>query len=320
MIQAFLALAIALSAGAAFAADAPKPGTVLKAGSVFKDCPTCNEMVVIPAGTNVLGSTEEERAREGVPPLFAAHEGPQVMMTIKKPFAVAKTETTRGQFAAFVADTKRPDPKECAIHDAKTDSWGFQPGFNWHNPSFKQEDNHPVTCVSWNDAVDYAAWLSKKTGKKYRLPSDAEWEYAARGGTKTARYWGDDPSTLCLQANIITAETVAVFDSATWEDKLVCTTKHSFTIPVGSYDANPYGLMDMLGSVWEWTADCYLPDHKGQPTDGSAYTKPGCTLHGVRGGAYHSQVWLARAATRGEGMGPDGHIFAAGFRVARDLD
>jgi len=318
MIRSFLLVTAALltttGVSGASAADSHK------AGDVFKDCATCGEMVVIPAGSNVLGSTVEEQVREGVPPTFAAHEGPQVMMTIKTPFAMAKTETTRGQFAAFVAETKRPDPAECAVHDAKTDSWGMQPGFNWHHTSFPQEDSHPVTCVSWNDATAYAAWLSKKTGKKYRLPTDSEWEYGARGGTRTARYWGDNAADLCLNANIATADTVAKFDSTTWEDKLVCTSKHSFTMPVGSFDANPYGLQDMLGNVWEWTADCYHTNHSGVPTDGSAYVDAECKTHGVRGGAYHSQIWLARAATRGDGMGPDAHIFAAGFRVARDLD
>ncbi len=314
MIRHFLiAAALLAGAGTAHAADSIKPG------DVFKDCAECGEMVVIPAGTNVYGSTAEEQKREGVPPMFASHEGPQVTVTIKKPFAMGKTEVTRGQFAAFVAATKRPDPADCAIHDKKTDSWGMQPGYNWHNTSFPQGDDHPAVCISWNDATDYAAWLSKKTGKKYRLPSDAEWEYAARGGTTTARYWGDNAADLCLNTNIATANTVATFDSVTWDDKLVCTTKNSFTTPVGSFEANPYGLMDMIGNAWEWTGDCYFDAHTA-PSDGSTVTTGDCKKHGVRGGAYHSQIWLARTAVRGAGMGADAHIFAAGFRVARDLN
>ena len=308
------ALAVGAPTPGPLPAGAPKPGTV------FRDCADCGDMVVIPPGSNVFGTTQEELTREGVPADFAQHETPQTMITIAKPYAIARTEVTRGQYAAFVKATSRPDPAECAIHDKATDSWGMQKGYNWHNTSFPQTDDHPVTCVSWNDAVAYAQWLSKKTGKRYHLPSEEQWEYAARAGTKTSRYWGDDAASLCLNVNMATADTVAAFNSVTWDDKLVCTSKHSFTMPVGSFDPNPFGLYDMLGNIWEWTADCYHPDHSDAPKDGSAVTGGACDTHGVKGGAYHSQSWLVRAGVRGAGQKSDAHIFAAGFRVARDLD
>ncbi len=293
----------------------------IAAGTSFTDCRECGTMVVIPAGSGVFGSTRDEQAQQGVPPGFASHEGPQISITIARPFAMMQTEVTRGQYAAFVAETHRPDPARCGVHDARTDSWGAQAGYNWHHSGFDQQDTHPVVCVSWTDATAYAAWLSKKSGKSYRLPTEEEWEYAARAGTSTARYWGDNAADVCLNANIATADTVASFNSVTWEDKLVCTTKHSYTVPVGSYDPNPFGLQDMIGNVWEWTADCYHADYKGAPLDGSLWTKEGnCTRRIARGGAFHSQIWLARAAIRGEDLDQDNHDFSIGFRLARDLD
>jgi formylglycine-generating enzyme required for sulfatase activity len=323
LIIALLPVMALLCAPLAHAADAPAgplPAGPAKAGTVFRDCADCGEMVVIPTGSNVFGTTPQELAREGVPADFGQHETPQITITIARPYAIGRTEVTRGQYAAFVKATNRPDPADCAVHDKATDSWGMQKGFNWHNPGFAQADDHPVVCVSWDDGAAYAAWLSQKTGQRYHLPSEEQWEYAARAGTQTDHYWGDDDASLCLNVNMATQATVAELNSVTWDDKLVCTSKHSFTMPVASFDANPFGVYDMLGNAWEWTADCFHFDHTGAPTDGSAVTDGPCTTHGAKGGAYHSQTWLVRAGVRGAGQLATSHVFALGFRVARDLN
>ncbi len=133
------------------------------------------------------------------------------------------------------------------------------------NPNKYQSnrDDHPVACVSWNDLQAYIAWLNRETGKRYRLPTKAEWEYAARGGTSTARFWGEDPDRACRYANI--ADTTKLPKGSQWNRKHDCSDGHAFAAPVGSFQANPYGLYDMLGNLLEWTCSAY----KGSYYDGS---------------------------------------------------
>lgn len=315
-------LAVSLSPAAWAAPDA---AAGKKPGETFQDCSDCQTMVVIPAGSFKIGSPVEEREREGVPAAFGDHEGPVRDITIAKPFAMASTETTRKQFAQFVKETNRPIPTECADYNAEDDSWAGTPGkvVNWQNTGFTQTDNHPVVCVSMQDGVDYAAWLSKKTGHRYRLPSEAEWEYAARGGTTTARYWGEGLAGICNKARIMTAGTWAkINNSDGWTDELMCSNLESYTAPVGSYEANPFGVYDMLGNVWEWVSDCAAVDHAKLPSDGSPQTAANggdCKHRLTKGGAFHSRVWLARPATRGGGQSGDNHPVASGIRVVRDL-
>jgi formylglycine-generating enzyme required for sulfatase activity len=294
-----------------------------KAGETFQDCADCQTMVVIPAGRFKMGSTEEERAREGVPATFGDHEGPVRDITFAKPFAIATTETTRKHFATFVKETGRPIPTQCFDYNAEDDSWAGTKGklVNWQKPGFAQTDEHPVVCISWQDATDYAGWLSKKTGQRYRLASEAEWEYAARGGTQTARPWGDSVTPICTKVAMMTSGTYAAINKGdSWTDELVCSNDRAWTVPVASFDPNPWGVYDMLGSVWEWVADCAAPDHATLPADGTAQTTGGkCDERLSKGGAYHSRTWLARPATRGGGQSPTNRPVAAGIRVVRDL-
>lgn len=311
------ALALPASAQAANAAAGKKPG------ETFKDCAECQTMVVIPAGKFKIGSTPEERAREGVPAAFGDHEGPVRDITIAKPFAIATTETTRGQWAQFVKETQRPIPTECATYNPNEDAWGGIKGnvANWQKPGFDQTDDHPAVCVGYQDATDYAAWLSKKTGQHYRLASEAEWEYAARAGTATARPWGDSVTPICTKAHIMTSATFAAIKNAdSWTDELICSSDKSWTMPVASFDPNPWGVYDMLGNVWEWVADCAAHDHSTLPADGSPQNQGGdCNKRLTKGGAFHSRVWLARPGTRGEGQSGTNRPVASGIRVVRDL-
>lgn len=315
------ALLISVAFAPTIVVSATDAATGIIPGKTFRDCADCPEMVVIPPGSANIGSTHEERVREGVPPAFGEHEGPVVRVTIAKPFAMAKTETTRGQFEKFVAESNRPIPNSCATYIKKTDTWGPTEGMSWRTPGFAQTDEHPAVCISWVDANDFAQWLAKKTGKKYRLASEAEWEYAARGGTTTTRYWGDASQPICEKASVMTSATIAAIGTPeSWMDKLVCASDRSWTIPVASFEANPFGLHDMLGSVWEWTADCASVDHVGMPTDGSPQMKGNCDRRGVKGGAFHSVPWLARPATHGAGQDPHNRPVASGIRVVRDLN
>jgi sulfatase modifying factor 1 len=308
------------AAGVAVAAPAD-PAVGFKPGGMFKDCAECAKMVVIPPGAFVMGSTRDEQVREGVPKAFADREGPQHTVTIRYPFAMSRNEITRGEYAAFVADTHRPDPPEgCGVYNAKDDNWKQRPGFSWRNPGFAQTDQHPAACISWDDARDYAAWLARKTGRPYRLATEAEWEYAARAGTTTARYWGDAAEGACKSAQILTSGTVEALGSPKSEtQQLVCADSHSFTMPVGSFAPNPFGLNDMIGNIFEWVADCYHPNYVGAPTDGSAWDEPNCKLRLPKGGAFHSPPWIARAAFHGGPVPPEYRPVASGIRVVRDL-
>jgi formylglycine-generating enzyme required for sulfatase activity len=309
------ALHPAIAANTTAAQSAAGAGS--RAGEIWRDCPDCPEMVVVPPGSFQMGSTTEERKREGVPEIFGNREQPQHAVTIGKAFALGRNEVTVAQYAKFSDDSTRPIDNKCAVFDRAKDNWGLQSG-SWRQPGFNQTDNEPVVCISYNDAKDYAAWLAKKTGKHYRLASEAEWEYA---GTTTARYWGDSPRTLCENANVMSSATLADIGwPESWQDKLICAGRKAWTVPVGSFEANPFGLNDMYGSVWEWVADCAHDNYIGAPTDGSAWRSPVCDKFLVRGGAFHSEFWLARSATRGAGLLPDSHPVASGIRVARDID
>ncbi len=159
----------------------------------------------------------------------------------------------------------------------------------------------PVVDVSWGDAQAYAQWLSRQTGRHYRLPSEAEWEYAARGGTQSAYWWGVGPEVGRAQC----------FDcGTTWDDG-------RSTAPVGSFEPNPYGLYDTAGNVLEWTADCYRPSYEGAPTDGTAWDQDPCAARVARGGAFNKPAKSMRSAARGQ-FAPDARVNMLGFRLARD--
>jgi len=313
------AAAIATAALPGAAASTPAIAATTPAG--FVDCVDCPAMVIVPPGVFDMGSSDDERRYYGVPEALGRREAPRHRVTIAAAFAIGRTEVTLDQYARFVDATRRPDdPAGCATFDRASDSWIVRPGFTWRHPGVATSATHPVTCVSWNDATAFAAWLSQRTGRNYRLPSEAEWEYAARGGTATAAYWGDSAELSCANANVMNAATDAALGRpASWRNRLMCNGAASFTVPVASYKPNPFGLYDMIGNVWEWAADCARPDYAGAPGDGSALSEPGCPTHSIRGGAFHSAPYFARAASRGYGKAPGYRSIAIGFRLAADV-
>ena len=263
-------------------------------------------MVVVPAGSYRMGSPERERGRKG-------DEHPHGV-TISAPFAIGRYEVTVTEFGRFVDATGYSAETSCLIHGEF--DWETRSG-SWRNPGFGQSGRFPVVCVSWNDAQAYVAWLSRETGEEYRLPSESEWEYAARAGTSTARYWGESESGQCRHAN---GGDLSIQEGySDWELTIAsCRDGHVHTAPVGSFAANAWGLHDVLGNVLEWTEDCWNDGYTGAPSDGNAWEDGDCTMRVLRGGSWYVRPSNLRAANRNLNT-TGGSSSNAGFRVARTL-
>lgn len=275
-----------------------------KAGKVFRDCPSCPEMVIIPAGVFNMGSPDSEAKRDD-------NEGPVHSVKIAT-FAMGRSEITRGQFAAFVKKTNyNPGDKCWTLDNGKFK----ERGNNWLKPGYPQDDTHPVTCVNWNDAKAYVEWLSRRTGKKYRLPTEAEWEYAARSNTSTARHWGENPVDACGYANAADKSAQAAIHGATSWSVHNCTDGFAYTSPVGSFKPNAFRLNDMLGNVWEWTEDSYHDSYKDAPVNGSAW-QGNVAKRVLRGGSWNNSPQDVRAAIRSSDK-PALRFSIFGFRVVR---
>ena len=288
-------------------------------GKTIKDCADCPEMVMIPAGSFEMGSPGSERGREAY-----GVEGPLHKVTIDYPFALSKHELTRGEFARFVNassyKTKAERSQGCDAWDGK--ALALDASKNWRNPGFAQTDNHPVVCVSWNDAQAYLAWINEKVpGKAFRLPSEAEWEYAARAGQGAKRFpWGDDlnENQQCSFANGMDATGKAKVPGATWT-AVICSDGYAYTAPAGSFKPNAFGLYDMHGNAWEWVQDNWHENYQGAPADGSAWVYGGDQLRRVvRGGAWFNYLLDMRSGIRARDV-PDGRNHSTGLRIARTL-
>ena len=264
-----LATMLLLAALPAYAQD-----TFVKDDGVLvgHDCLECPEMVVVPAGSYRMGS------RDGY-----SNEEPVHEVAIGAPFAVGRYEVTFAEWDACARDGGCPRGDDIA----KDEGWG--------------RGRRPVIRVNWNDAQRYVQWLSRKTGKPYRLLSESEWEYAARAGAETAYSWGDGIGV--NRANCI--------GCGSQRDD-------SGTSPVGSFEANAFGLHDMHGNVWEWVEDCWNDSYAGAPADGSAWLTGNCGRRVLRGGSWVNIPSYLRAADRSW----DTTVIRFnnfGFRVARTL-
>ncbi len=256
-------------------------------------------MIGIPAGKFLMGSPKSEPGR------FDS-ESPQHEVSIKA-FALGKYDITTAQFRAFLKSTGYRPPPCNRILDMGWDSPGR--GLELQPP------NWPATCLGWRDAEAYIAWLNARVhsvrpaltpgGGPYRLPSEAEWEFAARAGTTTARWWGEAIGTNHTNCNGC---------GSPWDDRLLAT--------VDSFASNPFGLYVMLGNAWQWTADCWHPNYLHAPDDGSAWTEKSCTKHVIRGGSWNNLPVLIRSASRSFSTSDGGdydYSSLTGFRIARDL-
>jgi formylglycine-generating enzyme required for sulfatase activity len=270
----------------------------------FQECPECPVMVGIPAGRFVMGSPRTENGR------FDS-EGPLHDVAIKA-FALGKYDVTSAEFLTFLKETGYQPPACNSILDMKWSSPGHGRAYA---PYSGEPPRWPAVCLDWRDAEKYIAWLNEKVrlahpaidhaNGAYRLPTEAEWEYAARAGTTTARWWGNDIGVGKANCNGCGSK---------WDNRLLT--------DVDSFAPNPFGLYGMLGNAWQWTADCWHPNYVGAPQDGSAWTDATCDKHVIRGGSWDRLPIFVRSAARSASSlsgGDYDYSTLAGFRVARDL-
>jgi formylglycine-generating enzyme required for sulfatase activity len=238
-----------------------------------------------------MGARETEAERY-------SSEGPRHRVRIGYAFAVSKYPITVGEFARFVADSHYDGSDQCRTFEGDRKERGAR---NWRRPGFDQTNQTPATCLNWNDAKAYTAWLSRKTGHAYRLLSEVEYEYANRAGATTAYWWGDDIGKGHANCDGCGSQ---------WDKKQ--------TSPVGSFQANPLGLYDMSGNAWSWVSDCWNETYSGAPTDGTANTIGDCGQSIIRGGSWFSGPAYLRADERfPRTVGIRGSD--VGFRLARTL-
>ncbi|MEO8314381.1 MAG: formylglycine-generating enzyme family protein [Pseudomonadota bacterium] len=299
---AVIVFVVLAGSAALLAQQASAAGKSVKSGAHIKECSNCPELVALSTGTFMMGSPASEPERDT--------DEPQHRVTIAKRFAIATTSVTWNQWEACVRDNWCEGP---AIDLAlRTNADG--------TPIAKYKDygrgTRPVVGMSWYDAQRFVGWLNWKTGSDdaYRLPSEAEWEYAARAGTTTAFPWGDtidyNRGNFGLRGHDVRGPYVEGADK--WLDE---------TAPVASFPPNAWGLYDMNGNIFEWAQDCYEADMAHAPADGSASTEGNCAVRVFRNGTFSSNPYMQRSARRGAPYlaTARGHNYL-GFRVAKTLD
>jgi formylglycine-generating enzyme required for sulfatase activity len=307
-----VALALVLLIGSACHAADKNNGT----GKSMRDCPECPELVVIPAGSFTMGSTPAETTRAGVPDARALNEQPAVKVTIGRSFAIGRYELTVGEFRAFATATGFKATAGC--FGFKDKSWALFPQATWEAPGHPVTDRHPAMCLNSSEYRQYLAWLSRKTGATYRLPTEAEWEHAARLGTPAGQAPQAGDAWACKEFNAADRQFTVNFDDK-WP-AFACDDGYLLTAPVGTYAANGLGMYDVLGNVSEITADCFVGGHKGRPADGSARRvepKP-CSPLVFKGGSWAGEPSFLRPAFR---VAATAEVRGNGFgmRVVREL-
>lgn len=275
------------------------------------------QMVAIPGGTFRMG----DPSGHGLP-----NERPVHAVTIR-PFKLGRYPVTVAEFRYFILATGYQTEAErnvvalwpwaidgCGLIDAKTGKLAYRQGLRWNAPGFAQQDSDPVVCVSWNDAQEFIQWLDRTTGRRFRLPSEAEWEYAARAGATTTYFWGNDPAQSCRYGN--GADETAPPDGSErpWPVKIPCHDGYFYTSPVGHYSPNAFGLYDMVGNVRQWTQDCAHDSYISAPADGSPWIEGNCARRMARGNSLEGTL---KVAARGHGTRA-ARDYDFGFRVAED--
>jgi formylglycine-generating enzyme required for sulfatase activity len=276
------------------------------------------KLVLIPAGKFMMGSPDSDKNQE-------RGEGPQHRVRITKPFYMGIHHVTVGQFRKFVTDagykTEAEETGRGGYGSFEEDGNVFAPNakYNWRNPGFPQSDDHPVVEVSWNDAVAFCEWLSRKEGKTYCLPTEAQWEYACRAGTTTQYWCGDDPEGLAQVANVADATLRMKFPHRILPT-ITASDGYAFPSPVGSFKPNPFGLYDMHGNAFQWCSDWFDAKYYDKsasvfPTEDPVGASSG-DERVVRGGSCDCVPNRTRSAFR-YGIGQGFRCDVIGFRVAR---
>lgn len=265
-----------------------------------KDCPQCPAMVTVPAGAYQMGRNIDYG--------YGEMDGPTHTVRLRQPFALAASEVTRGEYGAFVRATRYVPERKCNVYETDA-KWYIEPKRSWDDPGFEQDDNHPVVCVSWRDTQAYIEWLNGVTGRHYRLPSEAEWEYvAALADLGNSRSGGG-----------VTHENANIGQPQCCGGETGGRDAWIRTAPVGSFPADRFGLNDIRGNVWEWQSDCYEQDYRDAPIDGSA--RQSCSASGyrvVRGGSYGDGGDYLSERLRLRGTEDHGY-FTVGFRLAESV-
>jgi formylglycine-generating enzyme required for sulfatase activity len=275
-------------------------------------------MVTIKGGKFLMGSLANPKDKN-----FPISE--PVHPVSVKTFRLSRYETTVKQFRQFVDATGYQATGDC--WKLAANEWGMEVGqVAWNSPANAPTEYHPVMCVSWNDAHAYLAWLSQQTGKHYRLPSEAEWEYAARAGSNTRYPFGDDPATLCKYGNVFDRSGKAAIKRLTGKtrEEINCDDGVELTTVVGMYASNPFGLYDMLGNVGEFVEDCQHANYEGAPSDGAAWTTAcqpvfGSTMVVHRGGSYNNGPVGVSPTYRGHAGRDNRSSVGEGFRIAETV-
>jgi formylglycine-generating enzyme required for sulfatase activity len=272
------------------------------------------KLKLIPAGQFLMGSPDNDKDAYD-------DEKPSHWVRINNPFYLGLTEVTRGQFRRFVDDAgyrteAEKDGKGGWGWNAEKEKFEQDPKFTWLNPGFEQTDEHPVVNVSWNDAQAFISWLSRKEGRTYRLPTEAEWEYACRAGTKTKYVGGDDPETLAAFGNV--ADGTAKEKFPMWTT-ITARDGYIYTAPVGQFRANAFGLYDMHGNVWEWCSDRYAADYYERSPMDDPQGHAGASAQVRRGGGWTAFPRSCRSAYRAmhSTAGRSYIHVGLGFRLAR---
>lgn len=267
-------------------------------GNTIRDCPSCPEMVVVPAGTAIVGASAADR-------FGSADEMPERKFDVRKPFAVSRYEVTRDQYEAFVRATNREVHGNCLTDRVQRGDWQLDAGTTFRDPGFSQAGDHPVACVSWEDAQAYVVWLNTQTRGGYRLLTEVEWEYVARAGaTRNVLYpWGNEPDRACSFANGFDQTAMetygSVVDTSAYKtfDPLSCADGWLKTAPVGSLAPNAFGVYDIIGNVGEWVEDCHSASHDGLLEPGSAMqVVETCARRVAKGGSWGALAHNLRTA------------------------
>lgn len=338
---AALSLALLLLPSAALAlesADSSHPDL-----SVFKDCDECPEMVVLPRGSFLMGAGPEyddlgamtglsmfkDAFIEGIRASFVSNERPARQVDISRTVAIGKYEVTVAEFEAYIHEAGATVGGNCLVRLAESGPEAFKvtgtrAAIDYYGlphvvgisdgsprqPGYAARDRQPATCINRDEMLGYLAWLSTKTGRDYRLPSEAEWEYAHRAGTQTFAFWGNDMSQACRYANY--ADKASPYQMSV---AAPCAESPSpvWAAEVGQYQPNQWGLHDTAGNVQELVEDCLHQGYEGAPSDGSARTEPNCQVYVARGGDYEHPVTAMRSSERLlYGFGPDAPRLAYG--------
>ncbi len=281
---------------------------------VFKDCELCPKMVVIPPGEFQMGSDFTEEVLG-----LIRTEGPVHKRKINNSFAVGMFEVSNKEFKYFIDSTNYRPSQSCTKWKGQV----IQFNGNWLDPDYerKPKDNEPVVCVSWYDAKAYTVWLSGITNQKYRLLSEAEWEYIAKDKKNHTWSWGNNASDACKYSNVFDIDgTTSSYAKkfATWQPTN-CSDGFARVAPVGSFTPNSFGVYDITGNVWEWIEDCSETEYKsGQLDEKPNQVRGHCEKRSVKGGSWLSKISRHRPSFRGrDPENLSSHIF--GFRIAKDL-